>query len=116
MRIGSAWIISAALLAACGCNKSTSAMQSSDDARSKSALDQNENKADLALTQKVRKALMDDDVLSTMAKNVTVISQNGVVTLKGTVPSPEEKTRIGEQAQAIAGLGRVENQISVEPK
>lgn len=120
MKISSALIVAAALFAAWGCNKSatgaTTAKQSSENASSKSALDQYENKADLALTQQVRKAVMNDDTLSTMAKNVTVISQNGVVTLKGTVASSEEKTRIGEKAQVIAGLGHVENQISVQPK
>ena len=112
-------IVAASLLfALCSCSKHDSDVNAASrpsQAPTKTAFDQKENKADLALTQEIRKALMDDSSLSTSAKNVTVVSQNGIVTLGGTVAVADEKARIGEKAEAIAGAGRVVNQINVQP-
>src|SRR5712691_4981551 len=47
--------------------------------------DQSNNKADLNLTQQIRKALMADKSLSTNAKNIKIITNNGAVTLRGPV-------------------------------
>ena len=55
--------------------------------------DQSNSKSDIAITQEVRKAVMADKALSTNAHNVKIITQNGVVTLRGPVKSPEEKAR-----------------------
>ena len=44
---------------------------------------QKENAADREITQKIRRALMDDKSLSTYAHNVKVVAQEGQVTLKG---------------------------------
>jgi hypothetical protein len=76
--------------------------------------DQLENKADLALVEKVREALVGDDALSMNAKNVKVIVQNGVVTLRGPVASLAEKASVEAKAKAISGVVRVDNQLDVE--
>ena len=47
--------------------------------------DQSESKADLALTQRIRQAIVADDSLSTTAHNVKIITSDGVVTLRGPV-------------------------------
>ena len=52
---------------------------------------QKENAADRELTQKIRRALVQDKTLSTYAHNVKVIAQGRQVTLKGPVRSEEEK-------------------------
>ena len=52
---------------------------------------QKENAGDREITQKIRRALMDDKSLSTYAHNVKVVTQEGQVTLKGPVRSEDEK-------------------------
>jgi len=48
---------------------------------------------------------MDSKDLSTYAHNVTIITQNGMVTLKGPVRSQEEKKTVEVKATEIAGAG-----------
>ena len=83
-----------------------------DDA-SKTAGDQPENDADRTITQNVRKALTDDDALSTDGKNVKVITSDGNVTLRGPVKSEKEKTEIENKAKQIAGVKNVDNQLEI---
>jgi len=74
------------------------------------------NAADRALTAKIRKAVMADKNLSTYAHNVKIISQNGIVTLKGPVHSDDDVKSIMAKATEGAGsLDKVVNQMSVEP-
>jgi hyperosmotically inducible protein len=75
---------------------------------------QKENKTDRALAKNIGRAIMEDKSLSTSAKNVKVIAQNGTVTLKGPVDSDEEKRAIEAKAAEIAGAGKVRNEISVK--
>jgi osmotically-inducible protein OsmY len=75
--------------------------------------DQSESKADRTLTQKIRKAVMADKSLSTTAKNVKIITINGVVTLRGPVKSPQEKGSIETKAQRLAGMTKVDNQLEI---
>jgi len=77
-------------------------------------LDQGESEADRTITQQIRKAVVDHDQLSTNAKNVKIITQNGVVTLRGPVKSPEEKATVATVAQKTSGVKRVDNQLEVE--
>jgi osmotically-inducible protein OsmY len=76
---------------------------------------QKENAADRLLTQKIRRAVMDDKSLSTYAHNVKIVTIGGQVTLKGPVRSEEEKTSIEAKATELAGAGKVSNQMSVTP-
>src|SRR5437660_10821101 len=69
--------------------------------RSKSAVtadQQKENPADRDLTQRIRRALMQDKTLSTYAHNVKVVTQSGHVTLKGPVRSEDERKRVEAKA------------------
>jgi osmotically-inducible protein OsmY len=75
---------------------------------------QGNNKADLELTSQIRRAVMKDDSLSTMAHNVKIISENGDVTLRGPVKTEHEKDVIASKAQAIAGMDKVDNQLEVK--
>ena len=76
---------------------------------------QKENATDREITQKIRRALMDDKSLSTYAHNVKVVAQDGQVTLKGPVRSEDEKKTIEAKATEVAGVGRVINQLSIAP-
>jgi osmotically-inducible protein OsmY len=75
---------------------------------------QSNNKDDLALTQKIRQAVMKDGSLSMNAKNVKIIAQDGNITLKGPVGSQQEKDTIAAKAGQIAGKNKVDNQLEVK--
>ena len=73
------------------------------------------NEPDRTLTAKIRKAVMADKSLSTYAHNVKIISQNGMVTLKGPVNSADEAKSIVAKAIEVTGSAdKVVNQISVK--
>jgi hyperosmotically inducible protein len=76
--------------------------------------DQSESQADRALTQQIRKAVVADKSLSTMAKNIKIIADNGIVTLRGPVKNSHEKERIETKAQQIAGVNNIDNQLEVK--
>lgn len=78
--------------------------------------DQSESEADRTLTQQIRQAVVADDSLSMMAKNIKIITIDGVVTLRGPVQSPREKEKIEAKAQQIAGIDRIDNQLEVKER
>lgn len=77
---------------------------------------QKENRPDRDITRDIRRSIMQDKSLSTYAHNVKIISQNGMVTLKGPVRSEDEKAAIEAKAAEIAGKDKVTNQLEVKPK
>lgn len=77
---------------------------------------QKSNQSDRDITQQVRKAIMADKALSTYAHNVKVITQNGMVTLKGPVRSEEEKRAIEAKAAEVAGSDKITNEMDVKSK
>jgi hyperosmotically inducible protein len=76
--------------------------------------DQSNTPEDLKITADIRRAIMKDDSLSMTAKNIKIIAANAEVTLRGPVNSAEEKTKIGELAQSVAGNAKVDNQLEVK--
>ena len=76
-------------------------------------MDQGNSPADLETTQRVRKELMASDDLSTEAKNIKVITSDGVITLRGSVKSQAERTAIEAKVHRVAGSGRVDDQLDV---
>lgn len=85
------------------------------DGNTVTPMDQGENKADLTVTQNIRKAVVGDDALSMTAKNVKIITANGVVTLRGPVKSAAEKASIEAKARKAAPDANVQNQLEVAP-
>lgn len=79
-------------------------------------MDQSENESDIKLTQDIRRAIVEKEGLSFSSKNVKVISRNGKVTLRGTVPNARERTLIEDAAKSRAGVAAVDNQLEVETK
>ncbi len=77
------------------------------------ASDQSENEADRKITQQIRQAVTKDDSLSTSAHNVKIITQDGKVTLRGTVKNDTEKKKIGEMAKKPSGVKNVENLLTI---
>jgi hyperosmotically inducible periplasmic protein len=77
---------------------------------------QNENRTDRDITRGIRRSIMQDKSLSTYAHNVKIVSQNGMVTLRGPVRSEDEKTAVEAKAAEIAGKDKVTSQLEVKPK
>lgn len=77
-------------------------------------MDQGGSEADRTITQQIRKQVVAQDALSTNAKNVKIITQDGVVTLRGPVKSPEEKATLASFASKTGGVKRVDNQLEIE--
>jgi hyperosmotically inducible periplasmic protein len=78
--------------------------------------DQQKNaKSDREITRKIRQVLTQDKSLSTYGRNVKIITQNGMVTLKGPVRSEDEKKAIETKATEIAGQNNVTSNLDVKP-
>ena len=73
------------------------------------------NPSDRAITQKIRKAVIEDKSLSTYAHNIKIITQDGKVTLRGPVRSEDEKNNLQAKAVAVAGDASVTNQLEIAP-
>ncbi|HEU5181000.1 MAG TPA: BON domain-containing protein [Candidatus Polarisedimenticolia bacterium] len=76
--------------------------------------DQGSSEADTTITQRIRQAVMDDQVLSTSAHNVKIITNAGRVVLMGPVMSEAERARIEQIAVGIAKQGNVQNMLEVK--
>ncbi len=90
--------------------------QSTANHTTQTAERQKNNKGDLDLTAQIRKSVVGDKALSTYAHNVKIITRNGMVTLKGTVRSDDEKAAVEKYATQAAGDGKVTNNLTVAPK
>jgi hyperosmotically inducible periplasmic protein len=71
------------------------------------------NKADVQITQEIRKRIVEDTSLSTYAHNIKVITKNGTVTLRGPVNSQGEKDKIEASAIRVAGVNSVSSEMQV---
>lgn len=80
--------------------------------------DQQSNaQTDREMSRQIRRAIVKDKSLSTYAHNIKIITQNGVVTLKGPVNTDEEKQAIAAKAAEVVGsTDKVNNQIEVGSK
>jgi len=76
--------------------------------------DQSNSPADLKITQAIRQALMKDSELSTTAKNVKIIANNGHVTLRGPVKTAQEKAKIDQLAKSAASGAKIDDQLEVK--
>ena len=79
---------------------------------------QKDKRSDREITQQIRQAVMKDSSLSSSsyAHNVKIVSQNGMVTLKGPVRSEEDKQSIAAKAAEVVGADKVTNQLEVKPE
>ena len=77
------------------------------------AADQSERADDLEITRHIRRAVVSYDGLSMSARNVVIVTRNGVVTLRGTVDTPNERVVVTQLARDATGVVRVEDQLEV---
>src|SRR5215471_21474256 len=89
-------------------NKSDSAKPTADD--------QKQNSKDVEITKKIRKLVTDDKGLSTYAKNVKIVTENGSVTLSGPVRTEAEKKSVEAKAAQVAGSTHVKSDIQIAPE
>ncbi len=85
-----------------------------DDSVTNPAADQQSNdKQDVELTRKIRRALTQNNSLSTYAHNIKIITMNGEVILKGPVRSVEEKRIAEAEAIKVAGAAHVKSELEI---
>src|SRR5262245_20307908 len=71
------------------------------------------SETDRALAQRVEEALKKNASLASAAQNVQIQAKNGEVILSGSVNNEQEKANIAAEAQKVAGVSKVNNQIEV---
>jgi hyperosmotically inducible protein len=85
------------------------------DGKTLTAGDQaNGSRSDVEITRDIRQQIVKDDTFSTSAKNVKIITKNGMVVLRGPVASSEERTKIASIAQNSVGVSNVKNKLEVK--
>jgi len=77
-------------------------------------MNQSNDSADVKLLAAVRRAIVDDEALSTKAHNVKVMVADGVVTLRGPVDNAKEKAKVAALAGKVSGVSRVDNQLDIK--
>jgi len=92
----------------------TSKNQRDRSGETRTSGDQSNSHEDVQLTAAIRRAVVKDHSLSATAKNVKIITADGVVTLRGPVRNEAEKTKIAELAQSAAGNAKIDNQLEVK--
>jgi hyperosmotically inducible protein len=97
------------LLAGCSCTNNNNSRPAS------TCTDDSDQSADWQITSKVKASLMSDSSLSASGKLVSVETNDGVVTLTGTVPSKDESRYIERKVKAMDGVKRVDNQLTISP-
>jgi osmotically-inducible protein OsmY len=78
------------------------------------AAQQSNRSSDIEITRNIRRAVVKDKTLSTAAHNVTIITKDGKVTLKGRVKSDAEKQTVETAATSAAGVGNVDDQLTTQ--
>ena len=98
-----------------GARDNTARDQADRPGDTKTPMDQSESSASIRITADIRRAIMDDDSMSTGAQSCKIITDDaGRVTLSGVVSSQAEKDSIEAKATGVAGVTQVDNQLEVK--
>src|SRR5262245_3217110 len=98
-----------------GSSSTKESSASSGSAGMSATADQAKSEADRTMNQDIRKALNSDSSLSASAKNVHFSTDNGKVTLHGTVPTEKDKKDIEAKVEKMTGVKDVDNQLQIAP-
>jgi len=71
--------------------------------------------SDWKITTRVKSALMSDGSISGSARMVSVETNDGVVTLTGSVASADESRYIERKVKSMNGVRSVDNQLTIKP-
>jgi len=77
-------------------------------------MDQPVSAEDMKITKKINNWLMSNNSLSSDAKNIQVMTSNGVVTLSGSVVSYQEKNMIINKVMNMDGVDSVNDQLKID--
>lgn len=75
--------------------------------------DQSESEADRTITKDIRQEIAKNNTFSLDAKNIKIVTNKGVVVLRGPVKSDQEKMAIEKVAKGVKGVTSVNNQLEV---
>ena len=92
----------------------STSMQSAEQ-MGKALEDQAATEADRSLNQRIRQALNADTALATSVQKVQLETNNGEVTLHGSVPTEKIKDDVSAKVRQVAGVKKVENQLQMAP-
>lgn len=109
-KVTSAWklgIVACAVVAGAGCNRTPAEQEAARPA----AQTESAEHSDAAITTSVRAKYYADD--SVRSRNIDVTTEDGVVTLRGTVDSEAAKDQAVKLAQSVEGVSRVDDQLRV---
>ena len=122
-------LVALAIFAAAGCSEKHQpaqlqppvALDSADQAPLPSEAPENkqplphqaEKEEDRTITQQIRQHVFKEDDMSRDAKNVRIVTVDGVVTLRGPVQTEAERAEIDSVAKRIDGVKRVDNQLEI---
>jgi hyperosmotically inducible protein len=104
----------AACLTLAGCDAASNAAAGAGAYLDKTAEKIGQTTDDAGITIAVKGALLDAD--EKLADKIKVSTGNGVVSLVGTVATPEDKMRAEQIAGTVKGVVRVINAIDVVPQ
>ncbi len=76
--------------------------------------DLSEGASDQVITEEIREAIVDSEGLSNDAKNISITTLNGVVTLRGRVANSKEKELIARTVSEVQGIISVKNQLEIK--
>jgi hyperosmotically inducible protein len=118
LTLGALFLAAAVAVTGCGESASSSATNTATNARDRDGKtatppDQSNSTTDVELAASIRKALVADDSLSTNAKNVKIVTENGGVTLRGPVNDGRERETVVRLAKQAAGPRNVVDQLDV---
>jgi len=80
------------------------------------AMDKGTTETDRTLNSQIRTALKGDTSLNDASQKVNLSSDNGVVTLSGTVATEKDKQDIESRVESMAGVKEVENNLQISPQ
>ena len=76
--------------------------------------DQGGSDSDRQITQQIRREISSNSQFSTTAGNIKIITENGKVTLRGPVNTPQEQQALTDLAKHVPGVSTVDNQLEVK--
>jgi osmotically-inducible protein OsmY len=74
---------------------------------------QGQTASDLQMTSDIHRRISDQNLTNINASSVVVVTNNGFVTLTGSVPSEQDRVAVGRAAGEIAGTDHVDNEVTV---
>lgn len=95
-----------------GTSSTEGAKMPSSDQTAKTLEDKATTSADHALNQRIRQALSGDMILVTAIHKVYLDTDNGEVTLHGSVATDKQKADIAAKVQQVTGVKKVDNQLT----